>query len=223
MSYISHLGRHELQNTDAGMPNNLYDPTSGMTYFQATTVLDKLADQGVKPNTVASMPYWQDEFPNATFAYKDPTTGITSTLKGTQAIAASTAANRGDESATIANYDVNPAAAPGGQTYRYFHPQYASLFAQQSRGSSNYNGLQVSLRHTINRSFTRDELHLREVDGSWLFAGAFPTATSSSITQKPNQMYSVSDFDVRHAESTPTGLRPFRSAADSALLRTPAG
>lgn len=199
VSYISHLGRHELQNTDAGMPNNLYDPGSGMTYFQATTVLDKLADQGVKPNNVASMPYWQDEFPNATFAYKDPATGITSTLKGTQAIAASTAANRGDESATIANYDVNPAAAPGGQTYRYFHPQYASLFAQQSRGSSNYNGLQVSLRHTINRSLTYD---LNYTYAKSMDLGSSPERSNGNViinTQNPNQMYSVSDFDVRHA------------------------
>jgi hypothetical protein len=198
-SYIGRLGRHELENTDAAMPNNLYDPGSGMTYFQATTILDQAADAGVKPFNVANMAYWQDEFPNATATYIDPTTRIAYNLKGTQAIAASTLANRGDESATIANYDVNPAAAPAGQTYRYFHPQYASLFAQQSTGSSNYNGLQLSIRHTINHSFTYDfnYTYAKSMD-----LGSSPERTNGNVitnTQNPRQMYAVSDFDVRHA------------------------
>jgi hypothetical protein len=198
-SYIGRLGRHILENTDAGMPNNLYDPGSLMTYFQATTVLDKLADQGVKPYNVPNMQYWQDEFPGATTTYVDPTTKVSYNLKGTQAIAASTIANRGDESATIANFDVNAAASGTGATYRYFHPQYASLFAQTSTGTSNYNGLQLSMRHTLNRSFTYDfnYTYAKSMD-----YGSSPERSNGNViinTQNPSQMYAVSDFDVRHA------------------------
>lgn len=198
-SYIARLGRHLLVNTDAAMPNNLYDAASGMDYFTATTILDKDADAGVKPYSVADMPYWQDMFPGATYSYTDPTTKVKYNLKGTQAIAASTLANRGDESATIANFDVTPSAAPGGATYRYFHPQYASLFAQTSTGTSNYNGLQLSMRHMLNRTFVYDfnYTYAKSID-----EGSSPERSNGNViinTQMPHQMYAVSDFDVRHA------------------------
>jgi hypothetical protein len=199
-AYVGRLGRHLLENLDTAMPNNLYDPASGTNYFQATTVLDKLADQGTKPYTVAPIAYWEDEFANATATYTDPTTKVSYKLKGTQAIAAATIANRGNESATIATYDTNGQGV-GGATYRYFHPQYATLFAQTSSGNSSYQGLQLSMRHTLARNFIYDfnYTYAKSMD-----MGSSPERSNANAiinSINPHAMYAVSDYDVRHTIS----------------------
>ena len=36
-----------------------------------------------------------------------------------------------------------------GTPYQYYQDQFSSLYAWQTRGASNYNALQVSLRHAM--------------------------------------------------------------------------
>jgi hypothetical protein len=192
-SYVGRLGRHILSNLDVAQPVNFVDPGSGMSYYAAATVLDKLIDQGVTTGNVPNMPFFQDVFPNA----KKTVAGVTYT--GTKAFYQSLlGSGRGNETDTLFTYDLDPTASPSGQTFRFFYPQYSSVYAQSSVGTSNYNGLQLSARHVLRYGL--------EYDVNYTFSksmdlGSSPERTASNSllnTFNPAGNYAVSDFDVRH-------------------------
>ena len=67
MAYVGRLGRRLLQEKDLAQPLNLFDPKSGIGYFQAVTALAKVYRQGVTTNNFvpSSLPtnvqqYWMD-------------------------------------------------------------------------------------------------------------------------------------------------------------------
>ena len=41
------------------------------------------------------------------------------------------------------------AGAGGANPFSYYQPQFSSLYGWQTRGNSNYNGLQLTLRHAM--------------------------------------------------------------------------
>lgn len=200
-TFVGRLGRHLLMSRDVAMPLNLSDAASGQTYFGAMTQLDQLYDAGRSIGSVPNIAYWQDMFPNASFT----TGGVT--YRGTQAVYGRL--SRGNETATLYTLDGGTTASPAGQSYRFFHPQFSSLYAQSSIGSSNYNGLQLSLRHTVNRSFVYDfnytlskalDMGSSPERGTSLTALTTSSAPNTVInTFNPSQMYGVADFDARHA------------------------
>jgi hypothetical protein len=49
-AYVGRLGRRLLQEKDLAQPLNLFDPKSGIGYFQAVTALAKIYRQGVTTN-----------------------------------------------------------------------------------------------------------------------------------------------------------------------------
>ena len=192
-SYVGRLGRHVLSNLDVAQPNNFVDPGSGTTYFQAMTALAKLYDAGVSTGNVGKMAYWENVFPNATKTVG----GVT--YKGTQAIYATLAAgDRGNETDTLYTYDLDPTASAGGQTFRFFYPQYSSIYAQSSVGSSNYNGLQLSVRHALKYGLEYDVNYTYSKSMDF---GSSPERSASNLiinTFNPAGNYAVSDFDARH-------------------------
>ena len=72
IAYVGSVGRRLPMQVDMGMPTNLNDPTSNTRYFQAATVLSKLAavpnsqsstGLGTDVNSVAPVPFFEDLFP----------------------------------------------------------------------------------------------------------------------------------------------------------------
>jgi len=68
-SYVGRLAHRLLQEEDIAMPLNLYDPKSGMSYFQAATLLAQqyragTPIQNISATTVGTN-YWEDMFPGA--------------------------------------------------------------------------------------------------------------------------------------------------------------
>ncbi len=68
-AYVGRFAHRLLQEEDMAMPLNLYDPKSGMSYFQAATAMAKLYRaktpiQNITPAEIGTK-YWQDMFPNA--------------------------------------------------------------------------------------------------------------------------------------------------------------
>jgi hypothetical protein len=193
-SYVGRLGRHVLANLDVAQPTNLVDPTSGQSYFQAATAYDKMIDAGVSSASVPDSGYFHNVFPNATFKVGNVT------YKGAQAYYASLqGGDRGNETDTLYNYDSGTAASPGGQSFRFFYPQTSSIYAQSSSSTSNYNALQLSVRHSLKYGLEYD---LNYTYGKSMDYGSSPerSSTSNTIinTYNPSQMYAVSDYDVRH-------------------------
>jgi hypothetical protein len=189
-SYVGRLGRHLIQNLDVAMPTNLYDPTSGQSYFQAATAYDKMVDAGVNPSAVSDSGYFHNVFPN--FSYNG--------YVGAQAYYAYFAANRGNETNALFAADTDPTASPSRQSFRFFYPQTSSIYAQSSTGISNYNALQFSVRQALR--------HGLEYDVNYSYSksmdeGSDPERNGVSGSPiinafSPHQSYGVSDFDVRH-------------------------
>jgi hypothetical protein len=202
-TYTGRLGRHLLMLNDLAEPLNLTDPGSGMTYFQATAALDKQVDSGVSVGNVQNIAFWQNQFPKASVT----SNGVT--YKGTQAVYLMTKSNRGNETATLATLDQGTTASPAGQSFRYFHPQFASLYAQSTIGTSNYHGFQLSLRQSLRHGFQYD---INYTLAKSMDTGSAPERSNvtgdntgsnsgNSVINSfdPFGRYGVSDFDVRHA------------------------
>ena len=97
-AYIGRFGHHLLQQLDLAQPLNLVDPQSGLSYFQAATLMSKLVDMnGGDPDaSVPAIPYFENLFP----------WWATSDASATQNIYSQTwAFNRGNETTALANLD----------------------------------------------------------------------------------------------------------------------
>jgi hypothetical protein len=131
-SYVGRLGRHLLQETDLGMPEDIVDPASHVDYFTAATILSKLARAGTPVSSVTTANagmFWEDLFPTAggpassQLYSTNPCSGIpfgtidpnTSTLSNTQAMYDSFACNVGDEIVAL-QYADTPTFDPTGAT-----------------------------------------------------------------------------------------------------------
>jgi len=92
---------------------------------------------------------------------------------------------------------------PAGGQYTFYNPQFATQYMWKSMGFSNYNAMQVTLKHKMS--------HGMEFDFSYTLSKSLDTAsdaervgtiggTGSQVINAwdPNQFYGVSDFDATH-------------------------
>jgi hypothetical protein len=192
-AYVGRLGRRLLQMYDWGEPLDLTDPKSGVDYFTAATELSK--DGYAGDTTVAPIPYWEDMFPDA----------AKNGLSATQNIYNLWKTLLGNETFSLFNLDLLCTPGCGGQTNRYFSPQYGALFAWNSNGFSSYNAGQIVLRHPFSHGLQADVSYTysKSLDlGSdaertcqFCRGGVFSPVIS---TWNPRDNYAVSDFDTTH-------------------------
>jgi hypothetical protein len=201
VAYTGRLGRRLMQMRDIATPLDLVDPKSGTDYFSAAQQLSKDVDAGLSIGQVTTNPYWEDEFPNAAANGYSATQNI----YNDQFIAF-----RGNETAALYDLDLGYYGnTPVNQQFRYFDPQYASLYVWSSIGTSSYHALQISLHHPMSKGLSFDGYYTlsKSID---LGSDAERLAPSSSsvggnaFSQIIN-VYNirgnrgVSDFDTRHA------------------------
>ncbi len=200
LTYTGRLGRRLLQQSDLATPLDLVDTKGGGDYFAAAAALAKMVDRNTPVSAVPNIQYWDDMFPLAS-------TGCTNGETNTQCIYETQIAPfRGNETAGLYDLDLGYApGAPDGQNFRYFDPQYASLYAWSSTGSSSYNGLQVSVHHPATHGLQFDVYYtysksLDQGSDAERAATAGSTAASYIINiYHPQGNYGPSDFDVRHS------------------------
>jgi hypothetical protein len=150
--YVGRLGRHLLTQLDLAEPLDLVDSAGGGSYFAAADQLSRISDlHGGNPNaTVAPIQYFEDLFPfmaNSDYAGQSATQAIYSDLW---------TASRYGAGETNALYILDLYANPNGAQYNFWQPQFSSLYAWSSIGTSSYNALQVSLRHPASHGVTTD-------------------------------------------------------------------
>ncbi len=204
--YIGTFGRHLLQQLDLAEPLDLVDPQSGMDYFQAGTLLAKDAYAGA--NTVQSIPYWEDMFPYLKTSAMSATQNIYTNIYQQEALV-------GNETSALLVLDAyclpsegglgcGPYAdASGNVTTRYYQRQFSGLYAWDSIGTSDYNGLQLTVRKVAssNLNFTASYTLAKSLDlGSDAERAGGNGAAFSRIYNsfKPRLNRAVSDFDVRN-------------------------
>ncbi len=151
-NYVGRLGRHLLEQLDLAEPPDVVDPGGGGDYFSAGDELSRISDEnGGNPSaSVAPIKYFEDLFPfmaDTDYAGESATQAIYSDVWTYYRYALGE---------TSALYDLDLYANPNGPQYDFFQPQFSSLFAWSSIGTSSYNALQFTLRHPTSHGFTAD-------------------------------------------------------------------
>ncbi len=143
-SYVGRFSRRSLVRRDAAMPTNLADPKSGMSYFEAATILARQVVANVPVANVQKVPYWENLFSKAATATQTATQVAYSRFAGnlydwTYALyGLDTGVGQGNCAARNRCSDLGP--------WAFFHPQFSYLSVFSSIAGGNYHGLQWSLR-----------------------------------------------------------------------------
>ena len=227
-TYTGRLGRRLLQMRDVAEPSNLADPQSGMTYFQGDAVLDKLNDASTPLANVPKVPYWEDMFPWMANNGLTATQAVYNLYYGNNP--GPEAGFRGNEASALFIMDIPGLNGGGAQDcstnnacYRFFDPQYSSLYDWSSIGTSSYNGLQFALHQQEVHGLQFDAYYTlsKSIDlGSDTERSGPSEATSNSASEpffsqiinvyNPKGNRGPSDYDVRSAVSiNATGALPF--------------
>jgi hypothetical protein len=214
VAYVGRFGRRLLQEVDMATSENLRDPKSGMTYFQAATALVKLANANTNESAVKPIPYWENLFPTAPGSAGESgyPPGASASPTATQKIYDLCYAN--NPSATYALLSLNTTCFPARSTlgpYAYWDSQFSSQYSWRSTGTSNYNGLQATLRrrvasleldlnYTYSKSLDENSNAERVTEYEASSNGGTAGSYSGQIVNAwmPHQLYSPSDFDLRH-------------------------
>jgi hypothetical protein len=205
LAYVGRLGRHLMQQMDLAAPLDLADPKSGQDFYTAATTLTKAVYAGA--STVAPVAYFEDLFPDAANKGADGsgTEGNSATQNIYQNLFEAYPVN-----SSYIQYSLGILCSPGcgGQTGQFYTPQFNSLFSWVSNGTSNYNALQVILRHPMSHGLQMDlsytfskSLDLgSDTERSCVQCGSNVESTFSWIVNafRPRENYGVSDFDTTH-------------------------
>jgi hypothetical protein len=175
MDYVGRFGRHLLQQLDLAQPTDLVDKKSGMDYFTAARLMSQFAlahgeaTRDANNNLILIPPiqYFEDLFPTAAAGGFSATQNIyTGPFACPSGDSCFTWANRpgreigapfrlGLICSHLANGGVSP-VCHGLPPVPFWDPQFASLFAWSSIGTSSYNAAQFILRHPMTRGLQVD-------------------------------------------------------------------
>jgi len=213
-TYTGRFAHHLLQEIDLSQPLDLVDPKSHMDYFTAAGMLSKAGYANTPESSLKPIPYWQDLFPAAAgpAGISGVAPSIPANPTATQNMYDLYYSNLGNETLALEIADVfcfpACAGATGTTPFRYYQPQFSSLYGWQTRGNSNYNGLQLTLRHSMSAGlqFDFNYVYSKSIDaGSNAervngFEAAGGVAYNNQVINafSPNLWRAPSDFDTTH-------------------------
>ncbi|HSK72644.1 MAG TPA: TonB-dependent receptor [Pyrinomonadaceae bacterium] len=181
INYIGRAARNLLATRDVMMPNNLTDPVSGQTYYQAATILEQARRDGLTAAQIQPLPFFENIYgPGWTLI-------VWNALPG----------QLGQTTDWTWMQDVLDSAS--GKRL-FYQSQYGALSSFGTIAKSDYNAMAISVRQRL-RGLTWDfnyTYSLSKDDASGLqtstgFGSAF---ILNPLRQEDN--YAVSDFDLTH-------------------------
>ncbi len=199
-AYLGRHASHLIATRDVMALNNLVDPKSGMDWYTASGILEKLRAAGTPVAAVQTIPYFQNLFPANLAALLNANywggNVISTTYNQTQAVYAM-GFEQFDNDWTDTQDGLDAAV---GQNL-FFNPQYGALSAYSSVARSWYHAGTLSIRERLGSHFTLDfnySLAHSTDDASGLqTSGGYGAAfILNPILQR--QSYANSDFDFRH-------------------------
>ena len=227
-TYTGRFAHHLLQEVDLAQPLNLVDPKSGVSYFQAAQQFAKDSAAGTPINSIQPIPYWENMFPQAAGAgLLSGNTSTTPCSPGTAPANPTATQNMYDsfycyagnettaqEIADVFCYPACAGTGPGGAFYRsgtpyqYYQDQFSSLYAWDTRSNSNYNALQLTLRHAMSSGlqFDLNYVYSKSIDASsnaervngFEAAGGVAYNDQAINAWSPDLWRAPSDFDTTH-------------------------
>ena len=198
-AYVGRLARNLLASRDIMHLNNIRDPQSGLTWYQAINQLIDHRYRFTDISAVPTIPYFENLFPGtAEFLLGDPS------LTNTQAVYILLARPE------VGGFDITDYTFI--QTFlddqpiarfnnMFFHPQFAALSAFSTIARSNYHSAQFSLRQRLGSNLAYDVNYTygHSLDSASGLQASTAYATAFIVNAlDPDQNYSNSDFDVRH-------------------------
>jgi hypothetical protein len=213
-SYVGRFARKLLATRDIMHLNNIRDPQSGMTWYEAANRLVDLRYAAAPITSVQPIPFFENLFPNlaGTFTVLGSSVKLTATQAAYRRFALPAVGGRNstdytfaqlvwDDSQNCTPQDANFCPGPARFNNTFFHPQYGALSVFSTVANSNYNSAQFSLRQRLRNDLVFDfnyTLSHSLDDASGLqSAGAFGSAFIINPLD-PSSNYASSDFDVRH-------------------------
>jgi Carboxypeptidase regulatory-like domain len=205
VAYVGRFARNLLAQRDVATFNNLRDPKSGTTFYQAMAQLINLRYAGTAVTSVASIPWFENILPGlaGNFSVLGVTRALTATQRAYQRIAYPSV---GGIAGGFADYTFRQTqwnSTPIAFTNNIFvDPQYAALTTWATIAKSNYDSAQISITKRLSRDIAFDFNytygHSLDNASGLQNAGNYSTASLIFNPLDINSQYANSDFDVRH-------------------------
>jgi len=213
LSYAGRIGRNLLAHRDAMALNDLVDPKSGVDWYTAATMLEKIRATRPAGNTaVTPIPYFENIFPadltsrmNAFYRGACKSGGVVvdcipAGFTPTQAIFW-IARNFYGNDWTDLQGDLDVQRFGNGDPTLFFNPQYGALSGWSTIGNSYYNGMSLSLRqrtHGLQWDFNYTFSHSLDDSSGLQTDTGFGGASFILNPIRQHDWYANSDFDIRH-------------------------
>jgi hypothetical protein len=204
-SYVGRFARNLLAQRDVASFNNIRDPKSGLTWYDAMRALINYRYQGMPVTGVPPLPFFENLFPGlaGNFSVLGVTRALTATQRAYQRIAypsvGGPAGGFGDYTFRQTQWNNLPISAIDNI---FVHPQYAALTTWTTIARSNFNSAQVSVTQRLRKdvSFDINYTYGHSLDNASGLqnAGNYSTAALIFNPYNLNDQYANSDFDVRH-------------------------
>ena len=207
-SYVGRFARDLLASRDIMQLNNLRDPVSGMTYYEAVNALVDFRYQNREIGSIPSIPFFDNFFPFMPDWWGDTSLTPTQAAYAFLAPASVGGADIIDYTFLQLLWDDSPNCTTcpfGGGPSRinnlFYQPQFGALSAFSTIARSNYHSFQMSVRQRLRDDITFDfnyTLGHSLDNASGLQASASYGTAFIVNALDPEQNYASSDFDARH-------------------------
>lgn len=198
MSYVGRAARNLLATRDVMMPNNIKDPSSGQTYYEAATALELYRRGNVPASQVPNQPFFENLYTAGSlrsigfdFGCRYP-----AGTSNTQAVYLAASDCMGGTDWT---YMQDMLDRLSGRRL-FYQSQYAALSSFGTIANSDYHAALLTVRQRakgltwdLNYTFSKSIDDASGLQTSGTFGAAF---IQNPILQKDNR--AVSDFDIRH-------------------------
>ena len=207
-SYVGRWARNLLASRDIMQLNNIRDPQSGLSYYDAINALVNFRYANREINSIPDIPFFNNLFPFMPQWWGD--TSLTPT-QAAYAFIAPEALGGGD----IVDYtflqllwDDSPnctscpfEGGPAKFNNMFYQPQFGALSAFSTIARSNYNSLQLSVRQRLRDDITFDFNytygHSLDNASGLQSSGSYGAAFIVNALS-PDENYATSDFDAQH-------------------------
>ena len=204
-SYVGRFARKLLASRDIMQLNNIRDPQSGMTYYEAINQLVSLRYQNQPIESIPNIPFFDNLFPFMADWFGDPS--LTAT-QGAYGFLAAPGTDPNDYTFLQLLWDDSPncttcpeGGGPAKFNNMFYQPQFGALSAFSTVAHSNYNALQLSLRQRLREDLTFDfnYTYSHSLDNASGLQNSTSYGTAFIVNALfPDQNYATSDFDSRH-------------------------
>jgi hypothetical protein len=226
VAYVGRLGHRLLAQEDVAQPYDLVDKKTGVDYYSAIQALAKLYRQGVPTSSITpavvgkTASYWPDIIQSlpagGQYSLYCSGGGTSSALQAAYDLFSCFSTNE-VTALSVLDGNTSPYGIPdanNGNLYNaatgpftFFNPQYSSLYAWRSVGTTSYNAMEVTVRHRM--------IHGFQFDANYTYSKSLDIASDATrigvtgglgglITNAwdPYQLRGPSDYDLRHQFNT---------------------